>query len=250
VRQDGTHKIYVQPQLDCNWLQPTENSVDPAHSRILHAPAIAQRNTQRAPLESTTRGYTDLVESLDFYEVPIGLMKKRVSKNGHVDEHPLIFPNILRHGNDTQIRVPIDDTHTWVVFVNFEPTEDGSLVDEPADPTVEYLGPYKDPVGAIHPLTRHHMNDVQPQDHMAWETQGPIADRSQERLATTDRGVVMYREMLRREIARVQAGHDPLGVVRDPDHGPIDTNHTVQMHEWSTVRRNRSRAAPEPLRTI
>jgi hypothetical protein len=39
-------------------------------------------------------------------------------------------------------------------------------------------------------------------------------------------------------------------VVRDPDHGPIDTNHTVQMHEWSTVRRNRSRAAPEPLRTI
>jgi 5,5'-dehydrodivanillate O-demethylase len=226
VRKDGHHKIYVQPQLDCNWVQPMENSVDPAHSRILHADAAGR------PVANTTRGRTDDVEYFDFYELPIGIMKKRVSRNGHVDEHPLVFPNILRHGNDTQIRVPIDDTHTWIVFVNFEPTEDGSLVDEGDELPVAYLGPYKGPDGGLYPFVRYTMDNVQPQDHMAWETQGPIANRSIERLATSDRGIVMYREMLRREIEKVQRGEDPIGVMRDPDHGVVDTNHTAQMHEW------------------
>jgi hypothetical protein len=69
------------------------------------------------------------------------------------------------------------------------------------------------------------------QDHMAWETQGPIADRTSERLATSDRGVVMYREMVKREIARVQQGLDPLGVIRDPDHPIIDTNVMADLRE-------------------
>ena len=36
ARKDGTHRITVQPQLDCNWFQAMENSVDPAHLPILH----------------------------------------------------------------------------------------------------------------------------------------------------------------------------------------------------------------------
>jgi 5,5'-dehydrodivanillate O-demethylase len=239
ARKDGHHRIEVQPRLDCNWLQPMENSVDPSHSRILHADVV-ERNGGRQ-LRDTTRGITDQVESFDFYELPIGIMKKRVSRNGHLDEHPLIFPNILRHGNDTQIRVPIDDTHTWVVFVNFEPTEDGSLVEEPDELPVEYLGPYKIPADAEYPTAHYTMDSVQPQDHMAWESQGPVSDRSVERLATADRGIVLLREMLKREIAKVQQGLDPMCVVRDPDHAMIDTNHSAQMHEWSEASRRRGR---------
>jgi 5,5'-dehydrodivanillate O-demethylase len=59
------------------------------------------------------------------------------------------------------------------------------------------------------------MDAVQAQDHMAWETQGAIADRTDERLGTADRGIVMLRDMLLREIAKVERGQDPLGVVRD-----------------------------------
>ncbi|HZT06090.1 MAG TPA: Rieske 2Fe-2S domain-containing protein [Chloroflexota bacterium] len=237
VRKDGTHRLYVQPQLDCNWLQPMENSVDPSHSRILHADVTARR--RGLTIANTTRGKTDEVEYFDFTELPIGIMKKRVSRNGHLDEHPLIFPNILRHGNDTQIRVPIDDTHTWVVFVNFEPSEDGSIVEDGDELPVEYLGPYKEPAAARYPWTRYTMDDVQPQDHMAWESQGPIADRSVERLATSDRGIVMLRQMLRREIEKVQRGEDPIGIVRDPNLHMIDTNHTAQMVEWSEAARRR-----------
>ena len=58
---------------------------------------------------------------------------------------------------------------------------------------------------------------------MAWEAQGPISDRTRERLATADRGIVMLREMMRREIDKVQRGLDPLGVIHDPDHAIIDS---------------------------
>src|SRR5207249_1287288 len=68
------------------------------------------------------------------------------------EEHPILFPNILRVGNTTQIRVPIDDTHTYIVFVRFEPTSDGSLVEANEDqlPT-EWREPYKQPAQKLHP---------------------------------------------------------------------------------------------------
>jgi 5,5'-dehydrodivanillate O-demethylase len=59
---------------------------------------------------------------------------------------------------------------------------------------------------------------------MAWETQGPVADRTRERLATTDRGIAMLRDLLRREIEKVRRGEDPMGVMRSPEHPMIDTN--------------------------
>lgn len=54
------------------------------------------------------------------------------------------------------------------------------------------------------------------QDVMAWETQGARAKRELERLGTTDEGVIMWRKLLERELAKVEAGRDPMGVIRDP----------------------------------
>ncbi len=213
VRRDGKRRIILQPQLDCNWFQAMENSVDPSHLQILHQTMIGRGRT----IASTTRGLTDDVAKFEFYEFPCGIMKKRTYNNGLVDEHPLIFPNILRQSNATQIRVPIDDAHTKIFFVRFDPTEDGSIVKEQGDPPVHYMKPYKNPPDAIHPFTRFDMTiDVQSQDHMAWETQGPVSDRTHERLATADRGIVMLREMMMRELDKVENGLDPLGVIRDP----------------------------------
>ncbi len=237
ARKDGRRKIFVQPQLDCNWFQAMENSVDPAHLQILHQETALDAG-KRKPV-NTTRGFTDDVESFDFIEVPMGIIKKRKYKNGVVDEHPVMFPNILRQFNGAQIRVPIDDTHTMIFIVRFMPTEDGSLV-ENDEPPVEYVKSYKNPPDAIHPNTRFRLNEVQAQDHMAWETQGPIADRTRERLATSDRGVVMLRDMMKREIARVQQGLDPKGVIRDPaDNGIIDTHLMESIREMNQWRQGR-----------
>lgn len=214
VRKDGRRSLIVQPQLDCNWFQAMENSVDPSHLQVLHQSLIA-RGRQ---ITDTTRGLTDDVAEFDFYEFPHGIMKRRSYKNGQIDEHPLIFPNILRQARNTQIRVPIDDTHTRIVFVHFEESPDGSIVEQNEDVLhVEYVKPYKDPPDGIHPFARFRMDAVQAQDHMAWETQGPIADRVHERLGTADHGIIMLREMMLREINNMQNGKDPLGIMRDPE---------------------------------
>src|SRR5207302_9232666 len=81
----------------------------------------------------------------------------------------------------------------------------------------------KIPLAARQAFTELRQDEVDAQDFMAWETQGPILDRTHERLASSDRGVVMYREMLAREIKKVQQAVDPMNVFRDPNHAIIDT---------------------------
>jgi len=229
ARRDGRRNIVIHPQLDCNWLQPMENSVDPAHLQVLHQEFIGGA---RKPV-NTTRGFTDDVESFDFWVADTGtLMKKRTYKTGYVEEHPVLFPNILRQGVNTQIRVPIDDTHTAHIFVGFQLSEDGSIPqDEPEDPPVSYLEPYKDPANQSHPQAHYLMNSVLAQDHAMWETQGPITDRSVEHLSYSDRGVALLRKILAENIEKVKRGEDPLGVVRDPSHAIIDTNLEVAKLE-------------------
>ena len=61
-----------------------------------------------------------------------------------------------------------------------------------------------------------HLNHFASQDHMAWETQGPIADRTDEHLGEADRGVIMFRKLLHEQISAVQQGQDPIGVNFDP----------------------------------
>ncbi|HLG70340.1 MAG TPA: Rieske 2Fe-2S domain-containing protein [Chloroflexota bacterium] len=221
VRKDGTRKIVIHPRLDCNWFQAMENSVDPAHLQILHQEVIGQGVKPK----NTTRGFTDDVESFDFRLCDYGIIKHRVYINGKTDEHPLIFPNILRQGAATQLRVPIDDTHTNHWHIVFTPTPDGSEVDQAdEDIPVEYVEPYKFPPDALHPEAKFRMDAVIGQDHMAWETQGPIADRTQEHLSYSDRGIHMLRKLMKEQIQRVKDGLDPMCVIRDPDHGMIDTN--------------------------
>ncbi len=219
VRKDGRRRIIVRGRVDCNWFQIMENSVDPDHLQILHQEYIGRG---KQPV-NTTRGFIDDVASTDFYLVSYGIMKKRVYKNGVVDEHPLIFPNMLRQAGGIQIRVPIDDTHTWHVEIRFEPTPDGSSVED-ADPPVQYNRPHKEPPEALYPEACYTMHDVYAQDHMAWETQGPIADRTQEHLSYSDRGIHLLRKLMKEQIERVQQGLDPMGVIRDPHHPMIDTN--------------------------
>lgn len=218
-RSDGHRLIRVHPQLDCNWFQAMENSMDPAHLQILHQEYIGRGRTA----VNTTRGFTDDVDTFDFYSTEYGLMKKRTYKNGVVDEHPVLFPTILRQGPSTQFRTPIDDTHTMHIHVNFTLAEDGSEPPDAFDPPIQYMEAYKEPAEGLHPFTKFTLQHVIPQDHMAWETQGPIADRTMEHLSYSDRGVVLLRRILKEQIEEVQNGNDPMGVFRDPDHEIIDT---------------------------
>jgi len=218
ARTDGWHWLRALPQLDCNWLQAMENSVDTAHLHILHQELV----TDGFKVESTTRGTIDNLAQYEIKEFEHGFIKRRVFKDGKVEEHPLLFPTVLRQANRTQIRVPIDDTHTWIVYVHFVPNSAEPRPDKDEVP-VSYRRPFKNPLGERHPFTKFRLDEVDAQDFMAWETQGPILDRTRERLAVSDHGVVQYREMLKREIDKVKQGLEPMNVFRDPDHPIIDT---------------------------
>jgi 5,5'-dehydrodivanillate O-demethylase oxygenase subunit len=214
VWEKGKRWIVKDSIIDCNWLQPMENSVDPAHLFWLHG------NT--AHLAPRVKKYAEQHEFLLF---EFGIKKRRTSlpiaagENPMVDEHPLLFPTTLRHvapfedgkgyRHNLQIRVPVDDTHTQVFRVNFVPSD------------VE-----KSPVKAQVPLRYsqlkkgqrdYNLRTVPAQDAMAWETQGAITDRTTERLGAGDEGIIALRKLLKEQIEIVQKGLDPIGIIRDPE---------------------------------
>jgi 5,5'-dehydrodivanillate O-demethylase len=164
-------------------------------------------------------------EKHEFIRFEYGIRKRRTTLplatggKTEVDDHPLLFPSVLRHvapfeeGNghrhNLQIRVPVDDHHTQVFRVNFVPSETDR---SPASAPVPYrfsqlkTGPRE-----------YKMNMVSAQDSMAWETQGYLTNRSAEHLGAGDEGIIELRKLLREQIDLVQQGHEPIGIIRDPD---------------------------------
>jgi 5,5'-dehydrodivanillate O-demethylase len=215
VRQDGVKKVDVCETLCCNWLQAMENSVDPTHTYYLHSHTLKLKGSK----DYVPFHYQQL-SKVDFELVVqpnwAGIQKQRIfaGEDTPVEApHPLIFPNILfvpvRTGYAMHFRTPIDDSNTQVFQFRFSPTKDGKNAEQAGDPPVEYIGT-KNAEGDFH------LDHFASQDHMAWETQGSIADRAKEHLGESDRGVIMFRKLLRDQIQAVENGADPIGTNRDP----------------------------------
>jgi len=121
----------------------------------------------------------------------------------------VLFPNILRVGNTLQFRVPVDDTTTLHVRYEYYHPEEGQIANSGLD--VEYEErPLYDEDGKIK------RDYVMGQDMAAWVIQGPIMDRTTERLGVSDVGLIMYRRLLSEQAAIVEEGGEPMGVWRDP----------------------------------
>ncbi|MGH7843570.1 MAG: Rieske 2Fe-2S domain-containing protein [Candidatus Binatia bacterium] len=216
VRQDGAKKIEICQVLRCNWLQAMENSVDPVHTYYLHAHTLRLRGGD----SQSTYHYQPLnrIEfELVVHPTWAGIQKQRFFTGDDVPveaPHPLIFPNILfvpvRSGYALHFRTPIDDYHTQIYHLRFRPTTAGTRLAQPEDTPVDF-------VGTRNEAGEFHMEDFASQDHMAWETQGPVADRVNERLGESDRGIILFRKLLRDQIRTVQTGGDPLGTNTDPE---------------------------------
>ena len=55
------------------------------------------------------------------------------------------------------------------------------------------------------------------QDFFVWASQGPVVDRTQEHLAQSDKGVILYRRLLSQQMELALDGGDPMNVFRDPE---------------------------------
>ena len=106
--------------------------------------------------------------------------------------------------------MPVDDENTLSVMWHF------SRVPREREPYLQnsiptWQGPIADQATGRW-ITSHVMN----QDFVTWVGQGRIADRSQEYMAPSDRGVVMIRRRFLDDLEAVAAGRDPKAIVRDP----------------------------------
>jgi 5,5'-dehydrodivanillate O-demethylase len=215
VRDDLEREIGIT-RLPCNWLQIMENSLDPVHLEYLHSVYMNYvLKRQGKPPASQTKHHERI--AFDLFEY--GIVKRRlwVGDSEDSDEwqigHPILFPNILSVGDggrsQFQIRVPIDDTHTYHIWYRTKPRAEKTPIQDPAAiPVLDYAYKHED--------GRLVVDTVSGQDMMVWVTQGPISDRTTERLGTTDKGVIMYRALLEEQMLKVERGEEPMAVVRDP----------------------------------
>jgi 5,5'-dehydrodivanillate O-demethylase oxygenase subunit len=220
---DNTIRMMGWAIVPCNWLQCMENSLDPVHTEWLHGPFDAFHVRARdAKYEQFSRKHVNL----DFVEFEYGIYKRRLLQ-GQSEEsddwrvgHPILIPNIFANGSGGgalwkqtayQIRVAIDDENTmhyW--FDGYEPPVGVDVARRLLDHTVLYECPIRDERGEFM------FENIENADIMAWTSQGRIFDRSREGLGWADKGITLYRNVLKREMKKVEDGLDPMGTIRDP----------------------------------
>jgi nitrite reductase/ring-hydroxylating ferredoxin subunit len=188
---------------ECNWLQVKENSMDPAHLAFLHTLPGSE-------------GFTDDFKEQpewDWMQTPVGMVYIDTRRQGDrvwVRVADFILPNIhqfppnadpmaLRNSINrpmaTTWAVPLDDTNTMQIGYYRAPEGKeprrgsgfGQDASRPYEERQRIPGDY----------------DAQVSIH------GGIARHGLEHLATTDRGIIMMRNMIRRGIRAVGKGEAP-----------------------------------------
>ncbi len=198
-------------ELPCNWLQCMDNSLDPVHFEHLHGTYgnYTMQRLGRPPMMNSARHVKIAFDPWDY-----GMYKRRLTDRQTEEAgdwtvgHPVIFPHCLAQGDSLQYRVPMDDTHT--LHFTFWSSE----LAPGKEPDVNWLVEH-DPL-VYDELGRVRGDYVIRQDEMAWIGQGAISDRTTEHLATSDRGIMLFRRLLHENLERVASGQDPIAVIRDP----------------------------------
>jgi len=200
----GYRMVTRAPTLwECNWLQVKENSMDPAHLAFLHTLPGSQ-------------GFTEDLGALgewDWMETPAGMVYIDTRRQGDrvwVRVADFILPNIhqfppnadpmakrtiINRPAATTWAVPLDDTHT--MQIGYYRTPEGK---EPRRGSG---------FGQDASLTYEDRQRV-PGDYDAQVSiHGGISRHGLEHLASTDRGVIMMRNLIRRGIRGVLDGTEP-----------------------------------------
>ena len=213
--------------LDCNWLQCQENTGDPTHSVYTHGRLfeyVLERSGQldRARNHEHTIhsrlkmgvGIKELFAEATAYGMRKGVVysKELGSETDRVEEHSaVIFPFMTQTGkagaarSDFQIRVPIDDTHTYHISYQCYAAPDG--VEVPPQVVIPWYAP-----PTVDAEGRPILDYVLAQDAQVWVAQGEVLDRSQEVLGRTDVPIAFLRKQLDEQIRLVEEGKTPLNV--------------------------------------
>ena len=226
---------------DCNWLQALEVGIDPAHASWLHKyfededPAANYGRQFRGTPADSDLPISKVLREFDrpeirvektAYGMRLQTLRRISDAQTHVRVTNILFPQAFvipmnAEMTITQFHVPVDDTGTYwySIFTSF-----GERVDKDAMRTQRlktYPAPDYKPIhgradawgyDAEEQRTKTFTGmgfDINLHDQFACESQGPIQDRTQENLGSSDKGIVLYRRLLVDAILRSEAGETP-----------------------------------------
>jgi len=167
-----------------------------------------------------------VLPELEFAETPVGLIyiaTRRVGDNIWARMVENVLPNLQQvapiwetgqqeHSFSGPMMsrwiVPLDDTNTMLIeFRHVSETESVVTPDWWADRSIMIPGQLASDT--------YEEGQRRPGDFEAQVSQRPVAVHGLEHLGTTDRGVTLFRNQIRRGIRAVKAGKEPVGLFRD-----------------------------------
>ena len=222
---------------ECNWVQALEGGIDTSHSSFLHNNDVSDltqlRTRSTAPIlevEPTDYGYTysstrplsnDEGNYIRTYHYVLPFHQIRASQvgrsgepsqpksQGHCwvpmdDENTMVFnwtytwgdeplsePDKALRGTGNELYLDIDVAND---FRSFRTRANDYLLDRAVQRTETFTG----------------ISGINTQDRALQETMGIIADRSLEKLGTSDRAIIMARKLLVQAVRTVADGGTPL----------------------------------------
>jgi len=209
----GTHAVPFKILEDCNYAQAVEGTIDSAHAGVLH---------KSVPWDTPGRltHERDLVPKLEVeytrYGLRYGAVRKFDDDRAHVRITQVVLPFYTFIPPDgagprkdrrlINCFVPRDDISTWHIQWFFDETqpidvkhridEGGHWLDENFRKLRNIDNWYLQDREAMKTQEYAGIRGVVTQDHAVSETQGPILDRTQEHLGTSDVAIVAWRRLL------------------------------------------------------
>jgi phthalate 4,5-dioxygenase len=231
----------VKIDIPCNWAQIMEGQIDSAHSSSLHSSDMrpARVDTAKAADTHWLRPSTDKSPKLQVQLTNYGFRYAAIRRpitNANTHSYvrittyvapftALIPPNTSY--NVATVIVPKDDTSSYFHFIAWH--EAGGIDQEAwrkfcvAQVGIDLDDEYRQ----LHrKRANNYLQDRQAmklgnftgipgipnQDIAMWETMGPIADRTSERLGASDMAVVQFRRLMIDAARAFQAGSPPIGL--------------------------------------
>lgn len=231
---------------ECNWLQAMEGGIDSSHVSFLHS-----GNLNTDPLFKGAKGNQyNLSDRMPFFEVSkhdsgLYIGARRNAEDGHYYWRitPWVMPcfTMVPPRGDHPIHghfwIPIDDENCWAWSFDYHPNRPLSKEERAAmeagkgihceyvpntyipkaNKTNDYL---MDRQAQKEGRTYSGIDGIAIQDSSLQESMGPIVDRTKENLVSTDNGIIMARQMLRKAAKALrEKGQQPPGV--NPEHHKV-----------------------------
>lgn len=213
----------VKIHAACNWAQVLEGSIDSAHSSSLHStnmPTAGDVSGSTATDSAWLRPSADKSPRIDVQRTPFGFRYAAIrtplrdpDKQDYVRTTLFIAPfTVIIPPNDKyalcQMLVPIDDENCMFYWIAWHPTE-GIAQDAWRKFCGAEIGKDIEPVTfkKRRTLENNYLQDrelmrqgdftgiygIPCQDMAMWESMGPIADRSKDKLGSSDKAIFEFR---------------------------------------------------------